>query len=65
MDELDPGAKERVVVVVVVGAFSSGGNGDAGDGNGGTGVEKLRLEKGFAGIVVGLTAGGLMTRWNV
>lgn len=66
MDELDPGVKERVAVVVVVDTLFDGGDGDdsgAGpedDDNGG-----LRLEKGLRGAVVGLTAGGRMTRWNV
>lgn len=64
VDELDPGAKERVAVVVVVDPLFSG------DGNDGgavldEGEEGLRLEKGLRGAVVGLTAGGRMTRWNV
>lgn len=64
VDELDPGVKERVAVVVVVDPLFSG------DGNDGgavldEGEEGLRLEKGLRGAVVGLTAGGRMTRWNV
>lgn len=64
VDELDPGVKERVAVVVVVDPLFSG------DGNDGgavldEGEEGLRLENGLRGAVVGLTAGGRMTRWNV
>lgn len=51
------------MVVVVVGPFCGGGDGD--DGRGGTGFEGLRLKKGLMGVVVGLVAGGLITRWNV
>lgn len=62
VDELDPGVKERVAVVAVVDAlFGGGGGGGAGPEE----AEELKLEKGLRGAVVGLTAGGRMTRWNV
>lgn len=68
MDELDPGAKERLAVVVVVDTLfdsGDGGDGDSGAGSDDDDDEGLRLEKGLRGAVVGLTAGGRMTRWNV
>lgn len=63
VDELDLGVKERVSVVVVVDPLL----GDNGDGGTVSDEDKegLRLEKGLRGAVVGLTAGGRMTRWNV
>lgn len=65
MDELDPGVKERVAVVVVVDTLFDDGDGDREAGSDDDDDEGPRLEKGLRGAVVGLTAGGRMTRWNV
>lgn len=66
IDELDPGVKERVAVVVVVDTLFDGGDGDDDSGAGPEDDDEvLRLEKGLRGAVVGLTAGGRITRWNV
>lgn len=60
VDELDLGVKERVSVVVVVDS-PPGGSGDGGTVSD-EDKEGLRLEKGLRGAVMGLTAGGRMTR---